>query len=135
MADLIEAAKAEVLRRHAFFVAWFTGKADNDALAETARAFAPDFHMLWPDMTMDRRDTLLAKLQDARGQSPENYTIEIVFVHTAIIDAQTAVVVCDEHQVTGDSTNKRRMSAVFSRAADAPEGVQWRHLHQTWLAE
>lgn len=135
MTDLVEAAKREVLRRHAFFVTWFTGKGNARDMAEAARAFAPDFHMLWPDMTLDTRDTLLAKLEQARGNSPANYAIEIDFVHAALLAPEVAVIVCDERQTIGDTANARRMSAVFSPVADAPEGVQWRHLHQSWLPE
>ena len=135
MSALIDMAKAEVLARHAFFVAWFTGKAGTDRMAETARAFAPDFQMLWPDMGLDNRETLLAKLQAARGQSPANYDIQITFVHTGLINADTALIICDERQTVGDTNNARRMTAVFTPAPDAPEGVHWRHVHQSWLTD
>lgn len=135
MGDLVAAAEAEVRARHDFFVAWFTGRADAEALAETARAFAPDFTMLWPDMGQDGRDSLMDKLRAAKGTSPASYAIRIEIVSARQVDAETVVLICDEHQTGGASPNSRRMSAVFSRNDAAPHGVVWRHLHQSWLPQ
>jgi len=44
------------------------------------------------------------------------------------------LVVYDEHQVIDGQKSARRSSAVFSADPEAPEGVVWRQLQETWIS-
>ena len=71
--DLFESAREEVLRLHAFFVAWFRGEAADFAGCE--RAFAPDFRMVTPDGAVHERESVMTRLRAARGSASADFTI------------------------------------------------------------
>ena len=133
--DLIRRAQAEVVNRHHFFVEWFTGRASEAELAASLRAFAPDMVMIEPDANTIGRDEVVAMVTGARGKRPENFEIRVALISARSIDSQTVAVVYDEHQVIDGVKSARRSSAVFSADKDAPEGVVWRHLQETWITQ
>lgn len=130
--DLIAAAQAEVINRHAFFVGWFTGKLPDAAMEDSARAFAPDMLMIVPDGAMITSDQVVAMLRGARGKRGADFAIKVELREARLL-GQTALIVYDEHQVIDGANTARRSSALFTADADAPEGVVWRHLQETWL--
>jgi hypothetical protein len=132
--DLQTRAWDEVVARHAFFVDWFTGKAPDAAMHETARCFASDFHMIAPDGHMLERDAVLSMLQGARGSRTDGrFAIEVALRQTSRPATDLALIVYDEMQSTEDGFTKRRSTAVFASDRQAPSGVVWRHLHETWI--
>lgn len=133
MSDLQTLAEAEVVMRHAFFVDWFTGKADEQAMADCARSFSPDFRMVWPDAAEHDRDPVVALLTGMRGTKGDEYAIEIKMRHAVLYSPELVLITFDEHQWTAEGKNLRRASALFSPDDGAPNGVVWRHLHQTWV--
>ncbi len=130
--DLARRAEAEVRARHAFFVAWFAGSAAEADFTASARAFAPDMTMVEPDGSVADRDAVIAMLRRGRGARP-GLAIEIVLRAARPVAPDTALVVYDEHQNLNGTRTARRSSAIFSRDEAAPEGVVWRHLHETWI--
>jgi hypothetical protein len=132
--DLIARAQAEVVNRHHFFVEWFTGRASEAELEVSLRAFAPDMVMIEPDANTIGRDEVAAMVTNARGKRPADFEIRVELISARLIDSATAAVVYDEHQVIDGVKSARRSSAVFSADPDAPEGVVWRHLQETWIA-
>ena len=132
--DLMAAAEEEVLARHRFFVRWYTGQAAGDDLDRSARLFAPDFRIVGPDGSETDGRAVVAELMQRRGLRPPQFAIRIQIRDSHMIGAHSALVLYDEHQSGDGPTTARRSSAIFSGAADLPEGVRWRHLHETWLA-
>ena len=133
MVDLIARAQAEVVNRHHFFVEWFTGRAIEAELEASLRAFAPDMVMIEPDANTIGRDDIVAMVTSARGKRPADFEIRVELVSARLIGSDIAAVVYDEHQVIDGEKSARRSSAVFSADPDAPEGVVWRHLQETWI--
>jgi hypothetical protein len=131
--DLIARAQAEVVNRHHFFVEWFTGRASEAELEVSLRAFAPDMVMIEPDANTIGRDEVAAMVTNARGKRPADFEIRVELISARLIDSATAAVVYDEHQVIDGVKSARRSSAVFSADPEAPEGVVWRHLQETWI--
>lgn len=133
--DLIRRAQAEVVNRHHFFVEWFTGRASEAELAASLRAFAPDMVMIEPDANTIGRDEVVTMVTGARGKRPADFEIRVELISARSIDSETVAVVYDEHQVIDGVKSARRSSAVFSADKEAPEGVVWRHLQETWITQ
>lgn len=132
--DILAAARAEVIARHAFFVGWFRGKLPDAAMAAAERVFAPDMRMIPPDGTVLHRADVMAMLQAARNTRTAGFVIE-VDVREARMLGDMALVIYDEHQVIEGVKTARRSSALFSVDEGAPEGVVWRHVHETWITK
>lgn len=132
--DILAAARAEVINRHAFFVGWFTGQLPEAAMAESARAFAPDMQMIGPGGTLATAGQVIAMLQSLRGQRGPDFAIRVEVLAARRL-GDMALIVYDEHQQVDGTKTARRASALFSADASAPEGVVWRHLQETWLPE
>lgn len=133
MVELITRAQAEVVNRHRFFVEWFTGRASEAELEASLRAFAPDMVMIEPDANTIGRDDVVVMVSNARGKRPADFEIRVDLISARLIDSDTVAVVYDEHQVIAGEKSARRSSAVFSADPEAPEGVVWRHLQETWI--
>jgi len=131
--DLLAAARAEVISRHAFFVGWFTGKLPDSAMEASARAFAPDMLMVVPDGQMITAEKVVAMLQGARAKREPDFAIRVDVLEARLL-GDAALIVYDEHQVAGGIKTARRASALFTADPGAPEGVVWRHLQETWIA-
>ncbi|MBU2483630.1 MAG: hypothetical protein KKG78_01000 [Alphaproteobacteria bacterium] len=131
--DLITRSQAEVVNRHHFFVEWFTGRASEAELEASLRAFAPDMVMIEPDANTIGRDEVVAMVTSARGKRPADFEIRVELISARLLGSDIVAVVYDEHQVIDGEKSARRSSAVFSADPDAPEGVVWRHLQETWI--
>ncbi|WP_394687892.1 hypothetical protein [Hoeflea sp.] len=131
--DLITKAKAEVVNRHHFFVEWFTGRAPEAEMRSALQAFAPDMTMIEPDGSMIGSAQVKAMIEGARGKRPADFEIRVDVVEARQIGESVALVIYDEHQVIDGQKSARRSSALFSADSDAPEGVVWRHLQETWI--
>lgn len=134
MSDLQSLAEAEIVTRHAFFVDWYTGKANDGDMADCARSFASDFRMIWPDGTEHDRAPVLELLRGMRGTKDDAYAIEVAMRHAVQYAPDLVLITFDEHQWTAEGKNRRRATGLFSPDHDAPGGIVWRHLHQTWLS-
>ena len=132
--NLIARAQAEVINRHNFFVEWFTGRAEEAELSASIRAFAPDMVMIEPDSNTIGTDDIVSMITSARGKRPADFEIRVELIAARQIGDDVALVIYDEHQVIDGQKSARRSSAVFSADPDAPEGVVWRQLQETWIS-
>jgi hypothetical protein len=115
---------------------WFvTG--DDDAFDRLAGVLAPEFVIVVPGGSAVDRDALLAGLADAGGSRADDdpvFGIEIRHVEPRLTGDGYCLVTYEEWQ-SGDGDETGRVSSALFRPADgAPEGVEWVHLHETWLA-
>ena len=133
--NLIARAQAEVIKRHDFFVEWFTGRAEEAELSVSIRAFAPDMVMIEPDANTIGMDEIVAMITSARGKRPADFEIRVELITARQIGDDVALVIYDEHQVIDGQKSARRSSALFSADPDAPEGVVWRQLQETWITK
>lgn len=133
--DLIERAKAEVINRHRFFVEWFTGRASETEMQASERAFASDMRMVEPDGSMIDATQVKTMLKGARGKRAQGFEIRVDLIEARLVGPDAALVIYDEHQLIDGQKTARRSSALFSADGDAPEGVVWRHLQETWITE
>lgn len=135
---MIEACRREIEELHAFFEGWFEGTLSDDepTFARVAAALAGDFELISPDGSLRDRKTILASIRDGYGSHAgerQQFRIEIHDVRPRFVVADTALLTYEEWQTSDGSENRRRSSAWFRRADEAPCGVRWVHLHETAL--
>lgn len=134
-----EGCRREVFELHRFFEEWFDGRvADDEAtFARVADALGEGFLLVSPDGTREPRERVIGDLRAAYGRWTEEHPgrIWIEDVEVRYSDPDRALVVYVEWQESGGVTRGRISSALFGRSGDAPNGVVWLHLQETWLSE
>lgn len=148
---LSEQAEREVVDLHEFFEAWMGGDdpeesdrpdgSDDPETASFDRAAAvlpDDFEIVSP--SGERRDgpTIRSDVRDARGafaDSDPPLRIEATTTRTRFDDGERCLVTYEEWQRHDGDWEGRYSSALFRRNEDAPNGVEWVHLHETWLPQ
>lgn len=135
MSALVACAQREVVDRHAFFANWFTGRADEGAMRETEAAFAPTMVMIAPDGSILSRAEVIAAIAGARGRSADGFSIE-VDAFSVLYEGESAVLIAyRERQFGAGARSPRRSTALFTPSAGAVNGVVWRHVHETFIAD
>jgi hypothetical protein len=129
MSSLLADAIREVHALHAAFESRFTGRRRD--LERCAKALAPDFRMVTPEGVRRSREAVLAALE-AAAASPD-FRIAISEA-TPIWQTQDSVLLqYIEEQYREGRTTRRLSTALFTAKPEAPCGVVWRYLHETWM--
>jgi hypothetical protein len=138
--SLRDDAEREVREFHQFIEEWLAGRhEDADDRYDRAEAVLPDdFEILSPDG--ERRDgaEIRADLRAGHGafaDSDPPFEIRVVNVRTRFESADECLLIYEEWQRRDGDWDGRISSALFRREDDAPNGVEWLHLHETWLPE
>jgi len=113
------------------------GRLTDDEYDRAEAAVPDDFEIVSP--TGDRRDgkTLRADLRNGHGtfaDADPPFEIRVANVRTRAESADSCLVTYEEWQRADGGWEGRVSSALFRRA-DAPNGVEWVHLHETWLPD
>lgn len=132
--SLFSRASAEIVDLHRFFVDWFVearaGAVDfsrfEAVMGEGLTMVAPSGHIL-------DREAVVGHVRDSRATCDDGFTIEIEDIRPGWQTTDTIVVLYVEAQLRGGKHSRRQSSAVFTTSSSAPNGVEWRHLHETWL--
>jgi len=130
---LAELAWQEVVALHAFFVAWFRGDEPAPDFASCENGLAKDFRMINPDGSAHERDDVVRSLRAARGKSPPDFRIEVLDPAAIWTGEGCVLLEYTEQQYRDGRTTRRRSSALFLASPTAPRGLEWRHLHETWM--
>ena len=124
----------EVVQLHQFFEEWLGGK-----LAKTQTNYErltavinPDFHIISPDGQVTIYEPLLAGLWQAHASRP-NFRLWVKEVTVRPLSSQLALTTYEEWQEIVGKVTARVSTAVFRQKANAPHGVEWLHVHETWL--
>jgi hypothetical protein len=133
-ASLFSCAKAEIIERHAFFVRWFTEASLKPSEFERCEAaFDAHFRMITPDGMLHGRAEVLRRLRKAKASMELKFEIAVEGVKELWLGEEAGIVGYVEAQLIDGRRTRRRSSALFERCATAPNGVAWRHLHETWV--
>lgn len=133
-----ESCRKEVFRLHQFFEDWFLGRIPNDdeTFAGCADVLAAAFEIIPPSGELTGRAELLERLRDAHGQYGKiDFRIRISEVRGRTITDDAHMVTYQEWQETDGTWTARWSSAVFRRNSQAPNGVEWVHVQETWMPE
>jgi hypothetical protein len=129
MTKLAHAAAEEVVALHAAFVGLFTGRSRDFSRCEAV--LAEDFRMVTPQGMWLEREAVLAGLRSARARP--DFRIEILDIRPVWEQGEWVLLQYVEQQYRDGLTTRRRSTALFRAFAEAPCGVVWRYLHETWM--
>ncbi len=104
--------------------------------ARFTSALHPDFSMVVPSGEILDRDTVVGLVRgaDASADRTAPIRIEIRNLADRVVGDDFALVTYEEWQFAGEQLlNGRTSTACFVPAPAAPNGVAWRHLHETLL--
>ncbi|WP_214471249.1 DUF4440 domain-containing protein [Mesorhizobium sp. dw_380] len=130
---LFAKASAEVVDLHRFFVDWFVEADDTVDFARFERAMGDGFSMVAPDGKVLDREAVVDHVRSSRATCDDGFAISIEDIRPGWQSADTIVVFYVEAQLRAGKRSRRQSSAVFTTSSSAPNGVEWRHLHETWL--
>jgi hypothetical protein len=126
--------QAEIRDLHAFFVVWLGGDLPQSqaVFARCAGTMATSFAIIGPDGGLTEHADLLAALYAAHGSRP-GLKIWIERPRLRRRDGPLTLVTYEEWQTEAGRTRGRASSALFLDEPDAPNGLAWAHVHETWL--
>jgi hypothetical protein len=130
--------RTEIEALHAFFEAWFTGVLpdDDSHFARCGEALAPGFTIISPDGRCTGRTDLLVTLRAAHGShAPGTFLIRVDDVRVRALPGGLVLATYEEWQESAVARRGRLSSALLGDHADAPGGLTWLHVHETWLSE
>lgn len=139
-ASLEERAEREVEELHRFFQDWFNGEVENtdDAYSRFSEVLAQGFVIVGPGGVAQERQDLLDGLRRAyapEGTEPVELWIENFRLHRQLPteDGDLVLVSYQEWQQRGESRRGRLSSALLREHPGTPNGLEWLHVHETWL--
>lgn len=131
--------RAEIEELHRFFEGWFTARLANtpSEFARFESVVAPGFVHIPPSGARTEREALLNGLRNAHGvHADDGFRIWIEDVRARTLADGTVLATYEEWQETrGDEPRGRISSVVFRAREDLPNGLEWVHVQETWLAE
>ncbi|MHC4937488.1 MAG: DUF4440 domain-containing protein [Planctomycetota bacterium] len=117
--------RREIEELHRFFERWLGGAEEDFSRCD--RALAADFTMVGPGGDVRSRETVVRGLLDAHGARPVAIRIE----NFVLLEAGDASVLARYEEWQDD---RGRVSTAWFRARDdAPNGLEWVTVHETWL--
>ena len=131
MTPLAAAAAREVQEIHALFVELFTGRSRDFSRCEAA--FSPKLEMVTPEGRRVGRGQIMAALKRATARA--DFRITIHDIEPVREDARSVLLRYIEEQYRDGETTRRMSIALFETASDAPLGVAWRYLQETWIED
>ena len=135
--ELVRACEQEILDLHAFIEAWLVGSAPRaaTAFARFADVLHPRFVMIDIRGAVRDRDELLATFESAHGQNRDGIEVAIGELDCRLERDDVCLMTYLESQRLEQVTTRRFSTALFVPHADAPNGVAWVHLHETWIPD
>jgi len=132
--SLLSRASAEVVDLHRFFVDWFDKRrCDTADFSRFERVMGEDFSMVVPSGQLLDRAAVLGHVKASRGTFDGDFAISIEDIRPAWQSGDVIVLTYVEAQQRAGQASRRRSSTIFTANSSAPNGVEWRHLHETWL--
>jgi hypothetical protein len=135
--QLAEACEREVVTLHEFFEDWFAGRVekDDDAFDRVRDALGDEFEMVVPSGRTVGRGSVITGIWDVHGRDAgsDSHEIRVEELRVRYVREDLCLVSYEEWQRGPDEETGRQSSALFQHAETAPNGVEWLHLHETWL--
>jgi hypothetical protein len=132
--SLLDRASAEIIAFHRFFVAWYdAATADGVDFGRCEQVFGRNFHMIPPTGRIFDRAEAIALIRSNRASFKGDFSIDIEDIRPFWEEGGMILVTYVEKQDRRGVKTARRASALFVDNPSAPHGVEWRHLHETWM--
>jgi hypothetical protein len=135
--QLAEACEREVVTLHEFFEDWFAGRIekDDDAFDRVRDALGDEFEMVAPSGRTVGRESVITGIWDVYGRDAgsDAHEIRVEELRVRHVREDLCLVSYEEWQRGAAEETGRQSSALFQRAEATPNGIEWLHLHETWL--
>jgi hypothetical protein len=135
--QLAEACETEVRTIHEFFEDWFAGRIekDDETFDRVRDALAEEFETVVPSGRTVGRESVITGIWEVYGRDADSdpQEIRVEDLQVRYVRDELCLVVYREWQRGPESETGRQSSALLRRAESAPNGVEWLHLHETWL--
>lgn len=124
----------EITELHDFFTAWFNGKLENtdQNFSRFQDVISPAFRMIDPHGKKHHQAALLIQIKNAHGSRP-GLKISIENVTLRLYDQGYILATYEEWQEIDAAKSSRLSSVLFKEDENTPNGLQWIHLHETWI--
>lgn len=124
----------EIVALHEFFVEWYAGSIPREQFKRLEQALAPDFEMIPPDGERRSRTEVLEGIRTSYSRnSLDEFDIDIRHVEMIHQHGRCATVRYEEWQDNRAEQTGRISTVLFQEDPQAPGGVRWLDLHETWL--
>ena len=120
----------EITALHAEFGRWLRGEGEED-MSRIESALAPDMTFVTAQGAIIERERLMADIATTFGSRQLRIRIENPTAHWSTSDMILATY--EEWHEHADYITGRQSTAVFRIDPDGPNGVRWRHVHETWI--
>lgn len=130
-------AENEIIELHQFFQDWFNGVLENTdkAFARFTDVMSEGFGIISPAGQISELDDLTDSLRAAYG-SHGKIRIWIENIQLRRQDGRMLIATYEEWQQVGEEKSYGRVSTVvFRENIDMPNGLEWFHVHETWIHE
>ncbi|MBB4566680.1 hypothetical protein [Rhizobium leucaenae] len=133
--SLFERAKVEIIDLHRCFSNWYNSDDPDPAdFSRFEKVLGEGFHIVTPDDgRIIERDSIISHVRANHSCFHGDFIIEIEDIKPGWEAAGIIVVTYIEAQCRAGAWSRRRASALFTENSSMPNGVEWRHLHETWL--
>jgi hypothetical protein len=135
---MIDQCESEIVELHEFFERWFGGQLDDspEAFSRLSDVLSERFLMISPSGERRERRAVLESVRGRHGshRGPgRSFSIEIENLEGRFRAGGLCLVTYDERQAIDGTSRTRASSALFREREGTPHGVEWLHLHETWL--
>ena len=137
--ELTNNCVAEVIRIHQLFEQWFQGSIERttENYSQVTSAILDDFSQVTPDRRYWEREVLFPKLEQSHGMYSESKPIFRLWIKNprAIMlkGGNYCLAIYEEWRRLDGVERGYITTAILKRSAEAPSGVKWLHLQETWL--
>jgi hypothetical protein len=126
--------KAEIEELHAFFEGWIGGAIDasEERFARLEQALAETFTFVTTGGEVLAREAIVSAVREAHGTRPG---LRIRIGEPSLVQSAEdhLVAVYQEWQEVQGERTGRVSTVVFRGSEEAPYGLVWVHVHETWI--
>lgn len=131
----LDVVETEIRELHRFFQDWYRGQLEDDAFERFSGVMAEGFVIVLPDAGILRQKAIVDAVRSQKATDPQA-RLWIENVRLVESGADYLIAMYEEWQGRdGQDARGRLSTVVFTRDEGAPNGLVWRHVHETWLPE
>ena len=130
----------EVIGLHKFFEQWFKAEVANDK--ETLNRFhsvlADEFMLIMPTGNFTFKDQIVKQIESGYGSHEKDeisYELWVQNINCRLIENNLCLVTYEEWGRVNGEINARLSSALFRKKEGTINGVEWIHVHETFLPD
>ena len=128
----------EVIDLHRFFEQWFKAEIENsdEAFSRLEKVLNEKFMLIMPTGEYIFREKLLKQLRvgyGSRRENRDNYNLWVQNINCRLIENDICLITYEEWAKIDNKTNARLSSALFRKKVGTKFGIEWLHVHETFI--